>query len=497
MSSVGRSLVVVVFLAAGCGDNLDGLSGAPDGAPAADGSAVPLPCDPSEVAERLDTLPGVASSREITCGASVVLPARCFAIKMNQPVDHAQPDGPTFPQYLTLVHRGCDRPTLVADWGYSNEFTYDVELSLYYGTNNLWIEHRFQGKSQPAADDWDWRALTIENAAADMHRVIAAFRQLYPGRWVSTGVSKGGITATYHKYFFPDDVDGAIAYVAPASRARVDPAYQDFLQQRLPAACGDRVRDVQVAALTTRRDMMLDRLTPYTGAGGEAVGLELLTRTLDWGFWQAWGADHCSEVPRATATDARFWGFYLDFSPLAYTQPGPAEEERASGALYYEWLTEQGFALEVNSRVAPLLEEPEAKKTMEDSFRAMFPAVTLPAYDGSVTAAVRAWVRDQADDLLLVYGQYDPWSGGALAAPAQPSSGRFTVPAATHEAQIGLLGDEDRTAALAIATRFFGTEPDLGQAPAAVRAGAVHHQLLQRQMLFDLATPLRLRLRRR
>ncbi len=496
MSVVGRSLVVVV-VAAGCGDNLDGLSAAPDAAAVADASAVAGACEASAIAGTIDGLPGVASSREITCGDWVVQPARCFAIKMEQPVDHAQPDGPRFPQYLTLVHRGCDRPTLVADWGYSSEFTYDVELSLYYGTNNLWIEHRFQGKSQPADADWDWRALTIENAAADMHQVIQSFRVLYQGRWVSTGVSKGGITATYHKYFFPDDVDGAIPYVAPASRARIDPAYQSFLDDRLPAACGDRVRDAQVAALTTRRDMMIDRLTPYTGAGGEAVALELLTRTLDWGFWQTWGAAYCSEVPRASATDGRFWQFYLDFSALAYAQPGPAEEQRAFGALYYEWLTEQGFALEVNRRVAPLLEEAEAQETMEDEFRGAFPAVTLPDYDGSVTAAVRAWVRDEAEDLLLIYGQYDPWSGGAMAAPAQPSSGRFTVPAATHAAQIGSLAAAERTAALTIATRFFGTPPDLEQAAAATRAGAVHQRMLQRQQLRELATPLRLHLHRR
>jgi hypothetical protein len=496
MSLAARALLVV-FLAAACGDNLDGLPATPDARPVVEVDAAPaLTCDDSTLADTLDALPGVSASRETVCGDYVVQPARCFAIKVDQPVDHAQTDGPSFPQYLFLVHRGCDRPTLVADWGYSNEFFYDTELSLYYATNNLWIEHRFQGKSIPASADWSWSALTIENGAADMHQVIETFRPLYSGRWVSTGASKGGITATYHKYFFPADVDGAIPYVAPASRARVDRAYQSFLNQKLPAACSDRVRDVQVAALTTRRDMMIDRLTPYTGAGGEEEALELLTQNLDWGFWQAWGASYCSQVPRATATDARFWKFYLDFSYLAYAQPGPAEEQRSFGALYYEWLTEQGFALQVNDRVAPLLEQPEARKSMEDYFREMFPEVALPDYDGSVTAAVRAWVRDEAEDLLLVYGQYDPWSGGAMAAPAQASSGRFFVPEATHAAQIAALGAENQAAALAIATRFFGTEPDLDQAVAAARAGAVHQRLLDEQQLLEMATPLRLRLGR-
>lgn len=500
--SSGRSTIALAVLlsSAACGDDNHAppAAGTPDGAPAAEPDAAPvaITCDESTLATTLAELPGVSSASETACGDYVAGPARCFAITMQQPIDHAAPDGASFPQRLFLVHRGCDRPTLVADWGYSNDVFFDIELSLLYGSNDLWIEHRYQGASLPLPAEWDWSGLTIENGAGDMHQVIQSFRQLYAGRWVSTGASKGGITATYHSYFFPDDLDGAIPYVAPASRARIDPAYQDFLDESLPAGCGDRVRDVQVAALTTRRSMMLDRLTPYTGPGGEAEGLELLTNGLDWGFWQAWGASYCSQVPRATATDGRFWKFYLDFSYLAYGALAADDEQKSYGALYYEWLTEQGFALQVNARVAPLLEEPAAKKTMEDDFREMFPTVTLPAYDGSVTAAVRDWVRDEAQDMLLIYGQYDPWSGGAMEAPVQASSARFTVPAATHGgAQLSALGEEDRAAALAIATRFFGVEPDLGQREAAARAGAAHQRALDRQELRARSAALRLRLR--
>ena len=499
MSNGHRPIALAaVLLVASCGDDSHAPPAATADAAAAsepDAGPVAITCDESTLAATLGELPGVSSASETPCGDYVVEPARCFAITMDQPVDHGEPDAASFPQHLFLVHRGCDRPTLVADWGYSNDVFFDIELSLFYGTNDLWIEHRFQGASVPLPADWDWTALTIENGARDMHQVIESFKKLYQGRWVSTGASKGGITATYHSYFFPDDLDGAVPYVAPASRARVDPAYQDHLDNDLPAGCSNRVRDVQVAALTTRRDMMMERLTPYTGPGGEAEGLELLTDGLDWGFWQAFGATYCDQVPRATAADGRFWKFYLDFSYLAFAAPATGDQDKSLGALYYEWLTEQGFALQVNSRVAPLLEQPRALMSMADTFREMFPEVELPAYDGSVTAAVRDWMRDEAEDVLLIYGQYDPWSGGAMDAPSQASSARFFVPAATHGAQIGALGEEDMTAALALATGFFGTEPDLGQREAAVRAGAVHQRLLERQQLRAVTAPLRLRLR--
>lgn len=501
MSLATRSIALplAILVAAACGDDeSDPQPGSPDAAAAEEADAAPpaLTCEEDTLAASLAALPEVAAVSETSCGDFVVQPARCFAIEVDQPVDHALAASPTFRQHLFLVHRGCDRPTLVADWGYSNEYFFDIELSLLYQTNDLWIEHRYQGLSAPDTTDWSWSALTIENGARDMHQIIAAFRQIYDGRWVSTGASKGGITATYHAYFFPDDLDGSVPYVAPASRARIDPAYQTFLDESLPAGCSDRIRDVQVAALTSRREMMLGRLTEYTGPGGEEEGLEALTAHLDWSFWQAYGETYCNQVPRGSATDARFWKFYLDFSYLAFAAPAAPDETMKLGGLYYEWLTEQGFALQVNDRVAPLLEQPSATATMEDNFEEMLPDVVLPAYEGSVTAAVRDWARDDAEDMLFIYGQYDPWSGGAMDAPSQASSARFFVPGATHGAQIGALPEADRVAAMAIATRLFGTEPVEEQRAAAARAGADHQRRLQRQELLELATPLKLRLSR-
>ena len=242
--------VAVLLVLAACGDNV-GI----------DPSEPPIVarCNETELANELAAAPGVISVRPATCGEYVAGPARCFNISIKQPTHHDMP-GKSFDQELWLVHRGCDRPTIVADWGYSQQVFFDDELSVLFGANTLWIEHRYQGASVPA--EWDWSALTIANGAADMHAVIDAFKHVYGGRWVSTGASKGGITATYHSYFYPQDLDGAVPYVAPASRARIDPLYQWHLDTTLTQACAQRVREAQIAALTTRRSMMLAHLTP-------------------------------------------------------------------------------------------------------------------------------------------------------------------------------------------------------------------------------------------
>src|SRR5690606_37499507 len=119
--------------------------------------------------------------------------------------------------------------------------------------------------------------------------------------------------------------------------------------------------------------------------------LDAMTRSFDWAFWQYRGEPYCGQVPDpATVSDDAFWAFYANASGF---RTAPADQERSDGALYYEWLTEQGFALQIGSHIRELLKSPWATTTMEENFREMFPEVELPNYDGYVTRVVRKWVR--------------------------------------------------------------------------------------------------------
>lgn len=466
-----RWTLLLLTLAA-CGDNHDvPIVEEPDPEPVA------ATCDEANLPATLGALPHVTSVTERACGSYVSGDVRCFAIAFEQPIQHATPEGPQFTQQLFLMHRGCDRPTLVADWGYSNDVFFDDELSVLYDANAMWVEHRYQGASRPATSDWDWTALTIENGAADMHEIVTAFRTHYGAHFVSTGASKGGITATYHHYLHPDDLDGAVPYVAPASRSTIDGAYQTFLTSYLPP-CAQTLRDAQVAALSTRRPAMLQRLTAVA-PGYEELLLEYMTSSFDWAFWQYYGVEYCDDVPTATATDDELFDFFYQFSGFGFrAAPADDDRDRESGALYYEWLTEQGFALQLGAHVRPYVTQPYVLATMEDNFRELFPEVELPAYDGSVTQATRIWARERADNLLLIYGQFDPWSGGAMDAPERSTSARFFVPAATHGAQIAGLPNAEREAALAHATRMFGVPPVMPRMQLAGRAAAIRSELL-------------------
>jgi hypothetical protein len=461
---------------AACGDNVEPETGETPTTP----EPIVATCNDAQLDQLVAGLPNVTSSVKTPCGDWVDGVSSCYLVTMAQPIDYAAPEK-TFPQRLFVMHRGCERPTVVADWGYSNDYFFDDELSVLFQANAIWIEHRYQGESLPTPSDWNWKQLTIENGATDMHRVIESFKHLYGKNWVSTGASKGGITATYHHYFYPDDLNGTVPYVAPASQARVDPTYQWYLDTVMTTPCAQRVRDAQVAAVTTRRSMMLSRLAQEV-PGYEEAYLDAMTVSFDWAFWQYRGTAYCSQVPASTVSDDAFWNFYVNASGFF----GPADEEMSNGALYYEWLTEQGFALQIGGHVKELLTSEWATSTMEDNFRAGFPDVELPIYDGYVTRDARRWVRESAENILLIYGQYDPWSGGAMDTPKQSTSARFFVPSANHGAQIAGLDDAERTEALAHAARMFGVQPMMTMmsraSVAAERRNAILRQTMQRAL---------------
>lgn len=108
-------------------------------------------------------------------------------------------------------------------------FPSQYEPTALLGANQLSLEHRFFDFSWPASNDFT--LLNIRQAAGDYHRIVQAFKPLYTRRWLTTGGSKGGMAAVYHRYFYPDDVDATVAYVAPNTHGLRDARFVRFLDQ--------------------------------------------------------------------------------------------------------------------------------------------------------------------------------------------------------------------------------------------------------------------------
>ena len=156
----------------------------------------------------------------------------------EQPVDHEDALRGTFRQRVLLGHRDFNAPVVVELEGYGVHSEQAGELTRLFETNQVVIEHRFFNHSRPEGPT-PWECLTIRNAATDQHRIIQALREkVYPGtRWVSTGISKGGQTVVFHRYFYPGDVEVSVPYVAPINLDYIDPRLEKFLLSFRPLAC--------------------------------------------------------------------------------------------------------------------------------------------------------------------------------------------------------------------------------------------------------------------
>ena len=439
-----RLLILCAIAAAACGDD----------APPATPDAPDVPDGPID--EQLAALPGIVSVTELPTEHAGY---RRFDLRITQPVEHDAPDGATFTQQLTLLHRDAAAPMVLLSTGYWNYYGDNLgELARLLHGNQLVVEHRYFGDSRP--EGTDWTALTIENAAGDHHRIVQALEPIYGAAWVSTGASKGGMTSIYHRRFYPDDVDATVPYVAPISFGAPDYRYDAFVDAVGTASCRQALQDLQVELLSNRRAMLEQRAADQAAADGIAYTRVALAPAVEgavsgiyWAFWQYYGVSWCDSVPAPTASDDTLWTFLEYVSAVS----GSADDGLAQfDAYYFQAEHELGYPGTMDEWLDGLLQY-----GAEDFAGAYPPGVTIPPYRAEAMQDIDAWVQAEGERLLFVYGEYDPWTGGMFALGAAADSLRLVVPQATHGADLVALDTADRDAALARLAAWTGVEPDL------------------------------------
>lgn len=412
-----------------------------------------------DLADRLAAIEGMVSVEELGTSAPGYT---LYALVYEQPVDHNDPDSAVFAQHLTLLHRAVDAPLVVASTGYFNYLVDGrTEPTRLLDGNQVVIEHRYFAGSRP--EPADWTHLNIAQAAADHHRVIQALSSIYTGPRVSTGASKGGATSIFHRRFYPGDVDATIAYVAPISLGFPDDRYLAFFDTvgnaTGDAACRDNVRAFQRDALG-RLDNLAQLADTYAQVrgytfnrlGGAAPALEQGVIEFEWGFWQYLGRDACGAVPTAAATDAQVLNFLNLIESVDYMSDQLIDMFEP---YFYQSATELGYPTVPVAHLADLL---QYQSDFSADFSAFLPAGVAANHDPAAMLDMDAWVREQADALLLIYGEYDPWTGGAFDPGDNAGVHVFLAPAADHGATIADLDPGDRDQALGLIETWTGVD---------------------------------------
>ncbi len=154
-----------------------------------------------------------------------------YKLLIKQPLDHNNPSAGYFYQKVYFSHFDYENPTAIITNGYQKGSNNITEVAKLTQANQLNVEHRYFGESKP--DEMDYSYLNFEQVAKDLHRIRLLFNKIYTGKWISTGISKGGTTTIFYKYFFPNDVDVSIPYVAPLNYEYEEKRIYEFLVRRL------------------------------------------------------------------------------------------------------------------------------------------------------------------------------------------------------------------------------------------------------------------------
>lgn len=166
-----------------------------------------------------------------------------FTVKYEQYIDHKNTEVGTFLQEMEFGFNGFNVPNVMVTNGYGNTnslyfCTYssgENELAFLLGGNYLYVEHRYFGNSFPVQIDYQdntcWQYLTTEQAAADHHDIVTSFKTVFSGKWISTGMSKSGMTTHLYNLYYPGDVDLYVPYVAPFCNSISDTRMMKFLYE--------------------------------------------------------------------------------------------------------------------------------------------------------------------------------------------------------------------------------------------------------------------------
>lgn len=333
-----------------------------------------------------------------------------YKLKVKQPLDHKNPDSGHFYQKVYLTHVGFENLNVIVTEGYSCTRNRIYELTDLLNANQVEVEHRYFGESMP--DSLNYQYLNLEQAAADLHHVNQLMRKIYHGKWVSTGISKGGATTIFYRYFFPDDVDVAVPYVAPINYEFEEKRIYEFLDKVGTEDCREDIKAFQVRMLENREEII--PWMSFYSLGAKLVfnylsleeAFELAVLEYPFSFWQ-WG-HQCHEIPSDTVSLQTAVEYLIDVSGIDFFSD---ISMHSYASHYYQSATEMGYYGYETEDFKGLL---KALPTDSNPHAAFVPNKMDVEFDGSLLKKVNSWLKKNGNEFIYIYGELDTWSASAV-----------------------------------------------------------------------------------
>lgn len=371
-----------------------------------------------------------------------------YAVKINQLINPENPSVGNFDQQIYVCHVGYNAPTIVITDGYTAGFAmnprYSEELSKRYNANIVAIQHRYFEQSTPIPTDWQY--MRGKYAAHDMHVITNTMKQLYKGKFVASGISKGGQNTMIYATYYPNDMDFYVPYVGPVCFDVEDGRHEKFLANIGPKEDRKRIFDFQVEVLKRRENMvaLLDEHSKKNNLTYKNIDLnEVLDMcVLEYSFalWQM-SCEKVSKIPPVTATDKELFDHLVDINDPSYFA-----NVSYTSSFYIQAAMELGY---YGYDVKPLkkwLSIKTAKNylkriVMQDEFAGL-------QFNHELHKDIYKFLGENDPKMIFIYGEYDPWT--AVAPDAKLFKGKqsmklYLCPQYDHKTRINNFPEPTKT----------------------------------------------------
>ncbi len=194
-------------------------------------------------------------------------------------------------------------------------------------------------------------------------------------------------------------------------------------------------------------------LSHFTGSfvylGGKSVAYEHAVIDLTFAFWQYQNPEDpklgCAMVPSPEAPAKDLAAFLTEVS-------GPSQDTDLFLFMpyYFQAATQLGGP-------ASVLEHLDPYRLHAYSLSQYTPHGETCHYSDSAMHDVENWVRTQAENILFIYGEFDPWTAAAYPVNTKATNFlRLFVPGGNHKSNLFALAPSDKEKALTAARGWLG-----------------------------------------
>ena len=389
----------------------------------------------SELVQKLSQTEGISDIQALPAGEF----KEKYQFFIEQLIDPKHPETGKFKQRVFVSHVGFDRPTLIVTEGYGAEYAknerFREELSRLFDMNMVVVEYRYFLESIPSPLNWDY--LTVENSLNDLHRIRTAFAPIYPGKWASTGTSKGGQTTLFYRVFYPDDVDISVPYVAPLNRSVEDGRHEVFLRDQV----GTPEERAAILAYQTELFKRKNELMPAFKEHCTKNGFKYrctLEEVFDYcvleypfGLWQ-YGTP-VSSIPALTSDNEALLAHLIQITDpmyFSYITPYTAFDVQAARELgYYGYDTapfKPYLTIKTSKDYLRRLMVPEGQENIK--------------FEKALYEKTREFLLKEDPKMIFIYGSNDPWTASGVTDEAYFAGKQnmkcFIEPGGSHRAKI-------------------------------------------------------------